>query len=108
MIGACSTESTLIAVLSNKNFPTAAEFGDEVCRATGDCQLRRFLDVDVTCSSVTQELIGVSQPVGKRCEHLQSDVWVASHKGQKMLARKYSQPRIFRYPCICRARFTVE
>src|SRR6188472_4072330 len=89
-------------------FPAAAKFSDEIRCAIGKRKLRCFLDIDVAGCSVSQKFIRVPQSIGKRCKHLQRDIWVAGNKGKKMLARKHSQPRILCNSCISGARLAIE
>src|SRR6266480_1246513 len=89
-------------------FPTAAKLRDDVRGPVCKCTLRGFLHIDIPRHAMTQKLISVSQSVGECSEQFQRDIRAAAHERKKMLARKYSQPGIFRDDRIRGAPLSVE
>src|SRR4029453_4493702 len=127
MIGACSTESILIPVLSSRNgygskaiLPshanqmfihtqtltknTAAIMNFQLPPNSAMRSAARSERVSCAASST----LPLRAPVWGRRKHSSPEIWVAAHKGKKILARKHSQPRVFRNPRVGRARLTTE
>src|SRR5262245_2507978 len=63
--------------------PTATKLSNQISSAIRDGQSRSCFLVDVARDPGAQEFVSASQPVSKRTKHLQGDVRIRAHKGQK-------------------------